>query len=452
MRRFVLVLLVVLAALGATLAVAVSGSTAPVVTEVLGRRVVYYNHFGDPFAGRVQASAQGQVLDTNGNGLPDSLQGRGALLEVRKVRRIAIYNLTLQVFRAGAWRTAVNNPIDVVSPGQPAYVKQLTAPARLCAYSTPDRLYRVVHRDGIRWDDGTLGTRTTVSNEFTWRMLSNDPECVAPPPPPPPAPEADVQVTKTASMAQVVGTADTNFAYTITVRNLDTTDAASNVVVTDTLPGEVDLNGALPANCTDTNPDPATVALRCTFGTLDPGEVDSVTINVTADASDFADGTIANTAQVTSSTADPNPANNTSSVNVLVRPLADVTVDKEADQASVTVPGDNFRYVIRVANTGPSAATAVTVIDQLPEGLEIVALPAGCVNDADPTAEPDTITCSFGTLAAGASASVSIDVVTDASRADDTLPYVNTARVTTSTYEQDTSDNADTETTPVVPA
>jgi hypothetical protein len=43
-------------------------------------------------------------------------------------------------------------------------------------------------------------------------------------------------------------------------------------------------------------------------------------------------------------------------------------------------------------------------------------------------------------------------VVTDASRADDTLPYVNTARVTTSTYEQDTSDNADTETTPVVPA
>ena len=58
----------------------------------------------------------------------------------------------------------------------------------------------------------------------------------------------------------------------------------------------------------------------------------------------------------------------------------------------------------------------------------------------------------FRTLRAGASASVSIDVVTDASRADDTLPYVNTARVTTSTYEQDTSDNADTETTPVVPA
>ena len=94
----------------------------------------------------------------------------------------------------------------------------------------------------------------------------------------------------------------------------------------------------------------------------------------------------------------------------------------------------------------------MTVVDTLPEGLEVVALPAGCVNDTDPAAEPDTITCTLGTLAAGASTSVSIDVVTDASRADDTLPYVNTARVTTSTYEQNTGNNSDTETTPVVPA
>jgi hypothetical protein len=94
----------------------------------------------------------------------------------------------------------------------------------------------------------------------------------------------------------------------------------------------------------------------------------------------------------------------------------------------------------------------VTVVDTLPEGLEVVALPAGCVNDSDPTAEPDTITCTLDTLAAGATTSVSIDVVTDATRADDTLPYVNTARVTTSTYEQNTGNNSDTETTPVVPA
>ena len=425
------------------------------VTSVLGRNVVTYNHYGNPQLGSAIASSQGEVLDTNANGLPDSLRGRGALLEVRGVRRFVIYSVLLQVFRDGAWRWAAVNPTDTFSPqtqAQTAYVVSYTPSVRLCPYSQPDRTYRVVHNDGIRWNDGTLGGRTTYSNEFAWRMLANDPACVAPPPPPPPPAEADVQVTKTASVAQVPGTADTPFAYTLTVRNLDTADAAGSVVVTDTLPAEVDLVGALPANCVDTDPSTAVVALRCTFGTLDPGEINSVTINVTADASDFTDGTIANTARVASSTADPNLANNTSSVNVLVRPLADVTVDKEADQASVTVPGDTFRYVIRVANTGPSDATAVTVTDTLPAGLEVVALPAECVNDSDPAAEPDTITCAFGTLNPGEVDSVSIDVVTDATRADDTLPYVNTARVTTSTYEQDTTDNADTETTPVVPA
>jgi uncharacterized repeat protein (TIGR01451 family) len=439
MRRLVVP---VLLALAASLALAIPANAATFI-QALGHKDTYFNHFGDPAKGRVHAYAEGQEFDTG-------LRGKSAMIEVRKVRRVAIYDVELQVLHNGVFVPVAHNPSDVnSSDAQPAVVRQWTPLVPWCATSTLARTYRVRSLDGIRWDDGTFSSRTHYSRWFGDRILASDPAC--PPAPPPPAPEADVRITKTASVSTVPGTADTPFSYTLRVENLDSTDAASSVVVTDTLPGEVDLVGALPANCTDTDPG-AAVALRCTFGTLDPGEVNSVTINVTADASDFTDGTIANTARVASATADPNPANNTSSVDVLVRPLADVTVDKEADQASVTVPGDTFRYVLRVANTGPSAAANVTVVDTLPEGLEIVALPAGCTNDADPTAEPDMITCSFGTLAAGASASVSIDVVTDASRADDTLPYVNTARVTTSTYEQDTSDNADTETTPVVPA
>jgi uncharacterized repeat protein (TIGR01451 family) len=432
---------VAIGALLLTLALAVPAGAA-VFIQVLGHKDTYFNHFGDPAKGRVRAYAEGQEFDTG-------LRGKSAMIEVRKVRRVAIYDVELQVLHNGVFVPVAHNPSDVNSSGvQPAVVRQWTPLVPWCATSTLARTYRVRSLDGIRWDDGTFSSRTHYSRWFGDRILASDPVC---PPPPPPPVEADVRVTKTASVASVPGTADTAFSYTLRVENLDTTDAASSVVVTDTLPGEVDLVGALPANCTDTDPG-AAVALRCTFGTLDPGEVNSVTINVTADASDFTDGTIANTARVASSTADPNPANNTSSVDVLVRPLADVTVDKEADQASVTVPGDTFRYVLRVTNTGPSAAANVTVVDTLPEGLEVVALPVGCVNDADPTAEPDTITCTFGTLAAGASASVSIDVVTDATRADDTLPYVNTARVTTSTYEQNTGNNSDTETTPVVPA
>jgi uncharacterized repeat protein (TIGR01451 family) len=457
MRRLapVLVAAALLAAVSLATLVPTAGA-APVVIANLGRKATYYNHFGDPARGRVLATAQGQTLDTNGNGLADSLRARGAMLEIRKVKRLAIYRLRLQALINGAWTTLQVNDEDKISAATTAYVVQYTGPNRFCG-TDPDlrRLYRVVHEDGIRWDDNTFSSRTTFSNHFEARGLAIDPACPEtppPPPPPPPAPQADVQVTKTASVASVPGTADTNFSYTITVKNNDTTDAAGSVVVTDTLPGELVLNGALPGNCVDTDPAAGVVALRCTFGTLDPGEVNSVTINVTANDAAISDGAIDNTARVTSSTADPDLANNTSSVGVPIRPLVDVSIDKEADQASVTVPGDTFRYVLRVANTGPSAAANVTVVDTLPEGLEVVALPAGCTNDADPTAEPDTITCTFGTLAAGASASVSIDVVTDASRADDTLPYVNTARVTTSTYEQNTGNNSDTETTPVVPA
>jgi uncharacterized repeat protein (TIGR01451 family) len=446
----VLVLAALLGAISLATLTPTAGA-APVVIANLGRKVTYYNHYGDPARGRVVATAQGQTLDTNGNGIADSLRARGAMQEVRKVRRLRIADIKLQAIIGGVWTTLQHNATDKVSEAPTAYVVQYTAYNRFCA-TDPDlvRTYRVVHADGIRWSDGTASNRTTTSNRFTARALAIDPDCPETPPPPP-APQADVQVTKTASVASVPGTADTNLSYTITVKNNDTTDPAGSVVVTDTLPGELVLNGALPSNCVDTDAG-APVVLRCTFGTLDPGEVNSVTINVTANDTAISDGAIDNTARVTSSTADPNLANNTSSVRVLIRPLADVSIDKEADQASVTVPGDTFRYVLRVTNAGPSEATNVTVVDTLPEGLEVVALPAGCVNDSDPAAEPDTITCTLGTLAAGASTSVSIDVVTDASRADDTLPYVNTARVTTSTYEQNTGNNSDTETTPVVPA
>jgi uncharacterized repeat protein (TIGR01451 family) len=452
MRR--LVPAIVLAALLAAVSLAMLAPTVgaqPVVIANLGRKITYYNHFGDPARGRVAASAQGQTLDTNGNGIADSLRARGALQEIRKVVRLRIADIKLQAMIGGVWTTVQHNPVDKVSQAPTAYAIQYTTSNRFCGTDPAlVRTYRVVHADGIRWSDGRASNVTTRSNEFTARALAIDPDCPETPPPPPPPPPADVQVTKTASVASVPGTADTNFSYTITVRNNDTTDAAASVVVTDTLPAEVILNGALPANCTDTDPG-ATVALRCTFGTLDPGEVNSVTINVTANDTAISDGAIDNTARVASTTADPDLTNNTSGARVLIRPLADVGIDKNADQASVTVPGDTFRYVLQPFNSGPSAAADVTVVDTLPEGLEVVALPAGCVNDADPTAEPDTITCSFGTLAAGASTSVSIDVVTDATRADDTLPYVNTARVTTSTYEQNTGNNSSTEATPVVP-
>jgi uncharacterized repeat protein (TIGR01451 family) len=455
MRRLapVLVLAALLAAVSLATLIPTAGA-AVVVTQVLGRNATRYTSPAGsptPISSWV-ASAQGEYVDSNDNGITDSLRGRGAVLEDFGITRARIVYVRVQALIGGVWQTVLANETDVVSDAPRAYAVSYTPTRRLCGTDPAlTRSYRVVNYHAVRRVDGAVPARTHYSHVFTARALVSDPACPELPPPPPPAPTADVSVTKTASVTTVPGTADSNFTYTIAVRNLDTTDPAANVAVIDTLPADVNLDGPLPANCTDTDPG-APIALRCTFGTLDPGEVNTVTITVTADVSDFTDGLIRNTARVDSTTDDPNGANNTSTVDILVRPLADVSVTKTATQATVTVPGDQFRYVIAVTNSGPSSATSVTVVDTLPEGLEVIALPAGCMNDTDPTAEPDTITCSFGTLAAGASTSVSIDVVTDDTRADDTLPYVNTARVTTSTYEQNTANNSDTETTPVVSA
>jgi hypothetical protein len=52
-----------------------------------------------------------------------------------------------------------------------------TRPSLASAPQDIDLTYRVVHKDGIRWDDGRLGLRTTVSNQFQARAVANTQVC-----------------------------------------------------------------------------------------------------------------------------------------------------------------------------------------------------------------------------------------------------------------------------------
>lgn len=452
MRRTAATLTAAIIAATLTLALAIPASAAVTVIQVLGRKAVTYTSYPfDPTpTAQWVASAQGESVDTNGNGIADSLRGRAAVLEDFGIIRARIYAVRTQALIAGVWTTVQANETDVISEATRAYAISYTPTTRYCGTDpTLTRTYRVLNSHGIRRVDGIVANRNLYSNTFTARALATDPDCPETSPPPP-TPQADLSVSKTASVATVPGTTDTSYTYTIRVTNLGP-NSATGVVVTDTLPADVDLAGLLPGNCTDTDPG-APVVVRCTIGALDPGEVGTVTLNVTADASDFTDDVIRNTAQATSSTADPNPANNTATATVLVRPLADLVMDKAADQTTVTVPGDTFRYILRVTNTGPSPAENVTTYDNLPAGVDLAApLPAGCALDLA-TASLDDFTCNFGTLAPGATASYSIDVVTSAERADDTLPITNTATARTTTFEQDLADNADSATVTVNPS
>jgi uncharacterized repeat protein (TIGR01451 family) len=220
--------------------------------------------------------------------------------------------------------------------------------------------------------------------------------------------------------------------YTLTVTNNGPSDAR-DVVVTD----------SLPAQLTFVSGDPRCNAVgqtvTCSVASLAPGATQAFALvtNVAASAT----GELENTAQVTSTTGDPNPGNNTSTSRVPVEPLADLSIAKSATAARA-VPGRRLAYRLVVANTGPSAAVNVRVADSLPRGLTFVSASDGC------SFASGKVTCTVDSLAAGAAQT--FEVVTRVASSV-TSAIQNTATVTSDTRDPDTSNNTSTARVPVGP-
>jgi hypothetical protein len=177
MRRLVLVV-ATLATLAAPAPPAAAQPTPHPVVEVRGRNLVYYHHYGNPTLGRAACSAQGELVDTNGNGLADALRGRGACAEVRRVQRLVLYSVRLERLVDGLWRLVAIHGEDAFSPAQPAFVQSYTPTIGFCPTNSGlSRSYRIIASDGLRWSDQTLGHRTTRSHTFTARPLNDDPVC-----------------------------------------------------------------------------------------------------------------------------------------------------------------------------------------------------------------------------------------------------------------------------------
>ena len=223
--------------------------------------------------------------------------------------------------------------------------------------------------------------------------------------------------------------------WKLTVANLGTSDAR-NVTITDALPGSATFASA-DAPCTE-----AAGTVTCELGTLAPGQ--SIEKTITADLDPAFTGTLSNTATVGSSTADPTPANNTSTAETPVVPRSDLSIMKEAAPDPI-VPGTPATYTLTITNNGPSTATGVSVSDPMPTGLT--------ATSATPTlgecSVAANVTCAVGTLPVGATATIIIqaDVASNV-----TSSITNTASVTGTNADPDASDDADTTTTPVAPS
>jgi uncharacterized repeat protein (TIGR01451 family) len=243
------------------------------------------------------------------------------------------------------------------------------------------------------------------------------------------AAQADLRVTNSASPNPV--TAGNNITYTQSVFNAG--QASANApVFTETLPagtGAVSLSG--PAGwtcvlatrtCTDTVAMVANTTANFTF-------VVSVGAGVASGT------TLSQTASVSSTTTDPNGANNSVTVNVLVANTADLSVTNTPNPVPVQANA-TITYTQVVTNNGPSAATGATLTETVPTNTTAQTLtgPAGW------TCTVGTLTCTNASFAAG-SATITYTVLVTAGTPPGTA-INEIASVTSSITDPNTANNS----------
>jgi uncharacterized repeat protein (TIGR01451 family) len=207
---------------------------------------------------------------------------------------------------------------------------------------------------------------------------------------------ADLSIVKTDSPDPVrVGQ---NLTYSLAVHNAGP-DSAASVQVSDTLPTGVTFvsSSSTAGSCSGTS------TVSCSLGTLAIGADETVTIVVTPTAT----GTLSNTGTVSSTTADSDTTNNSSTATTTVNAKsADLSVTK-TDSPDPAHVGQVLTYTVVVTNSGPDSATGVTLSDTLPKttGFGSVSTTQGTC-----TRTKTGVTCNLGTLASGATATVTIVV------------------------------------------
>ena len=192
---------------------------------------------------------------------------------------------------------------------------------------------------------------------------------------------ADLSILKSASPK--VAVAGEELTFTLQVKNAGPSEAFA-VKVTDHLPEDTTYVSSSAA-CKE-----AASTVTCEAPSIAVGGELTYEIKVKVKPSATVD--VENTATVTSATADPEEANNQSTVKTPLNTSADVSIEKSAP--AVAEAGENLTYTLLVKNAGPSHAAETIVSDKLPEGVSFVSATTPCAYAAP------NVTCNLGTVAA----------------------------------------------------
>jgi len=216
---------------------------------------------------------------------------------------------------------------------------------------------------------------------------------------------ADLSVTKSAAPAETV--AGGTVTYALIVSNNGPSDASS-ATLTDTFPATLQGITVVDDGPYACGPLVGTT-LTCTIASHPVGVLATITVTGTVVPGTYPDDTVvSNTAAVSSTTTDPNPANNAATAAFKIRSIPVISVTKTATPTTIPEPGGDVSFAVSVTNPGNVAVSLTSLVDNVQgdlNGTGTCAVPQSLAPGA-------TYACSFTAFVGGKSGKVETDVVT----------------------------------------
>jgi uncharacterized repeat protein (TIGR01451 family) len=212
--------------------------------------------------------------------------------------------------------------------------------------------------------------------------------------------------------------------------------AASTVSVTISAAADLDFISNT-GNCTTPFP--------CNLGTLASGVSRTITSTYRIASDHPGGGTLAATTTVASGTPDPSGANNSALASVTVLPRSANLAVTLSDGGASVVAGSWIVFNLGISNAGPSDASSLSLSYPLPADTSFASASGGGWNCS---VASGTVTCTRASLAAGASAPLTLMVDVDSPYGGPN-PISSTVNLSAATSDPASGNNNASDTTPV---